>query len=76
MLCSQLNVAISGYSAHCNGKPVSPRKQEDLRLLTHIRAAHARGRSVYGSIKIQSELAALDIQVGVNRIKRAPHLKR
>ena len=70
MLCNQLNVAVSGYSAYCNGKPVSTRKQADLRLLTHIRAAHARGRGVYGAIKIQSALAALGIQVGVNRIKR------
>lgn len=70
ILCSQLNVAISGYSAHCNGKPISPRKQDDLRLLTHIRAAHARSRGVYGAIKIQSELAAVGIQMGVNRIKR------
>ena len=49
--------------------PASSRKQEDLRLLTHIRA-HERGRGIYGAIKIQSELAALGIQVGVNRIKR------
>jgi len=70
MLCHQLNVAVSGYSAYCNGRPSSTRKQEDLRLLTHIRAAHERGRGIYGAIKIQSELAALGIQVGVNRIKR------
>lgn len=69
MLCSQLNVAFSGYFAHCNGKPVSPRKQEYLRLLTHKRAAYTLGRSVYGSIKIQSKLAAFVIHVGVNRIK-------
>ena len=70
MLCSQLNVAVSGYSGHCNGKPAATRKQEDLRLLTHIRAAHVRGRGVYGAVKIQSELAALGVVVGVNRIKR------
>ena len=70
MLCNQLNVAVSGYSAYCNGKPAPARKQEDLRLLTHIRAAHERGRSIYGALKIQSELKAVGIQVGVNRIKR------
>ena len=59
MLCSQLNVEVSGYSAYCNGKPTSTRKQEDLRLIIYIRATHARGRCVYGAIKIQSELAAL-----------------
>ena len=46
MLCNQLDVAISGYSAYGNGKSASPRKQEDLRLLTHILAAHARGRGI------------------------------
>ena len=70
MLCNQLNVAMSSYSAYCNGKPASSRKQEDLRLLTHIRAAHDRGRGINGVHKIQSELAAHGIQVGVNRIKR------
>ena len=61
MLCSQLNVAVSGYSANCNGKPTSSRKQKYLRLITYIRAAHERGRGVYGAIKIQSELVALGI---------------
>ena len=70
MLCHQLNVAVSGYSAYCNGKPISTRKQEDMRLLTHIRAAHERGRRIYGALKIQSELAAQGIALGINRIKR------
>ena len=70
MLCNQLDVAISGYCAYGNGKSASPRKQEDLRLLTHIRAAHERGRGIYGALKIQCELKAMGITVGVNRIKR------
>ena len=62
MLCNQLDVAISGYSAYGNGKSASPRKQEDLHLLTHILAAHARGRGIYGPLKIQSELKTVGIQ--------------
>ena len=69
MLCRQLDVSVSGYLAN-HSKPPSPRKQEDLRLLTHIRAAHTKGRGIYGAYKIQTELATQGIQVGVNRIKR------
>ena len=70
MLCKQLNVAISGYSAYCNGKQPSARKLEDLRLTVKIKAAHERGRRIYGASKIQSELAAQGVGVGVSRIKR------
>jgi hypothetical protein len=54
MLCKQLNVAISGYQERASGKPPSVRKQADQRLLAHIRAAHERGRGIYGALKIQS----------------------
>ena len=72
MLCNQLNVAVSGYAAYCSGKPASPRKQEELHLLTHIRAAHERRRGVYGEDKIQSVLASKGVAVGINTIKRLP----
>lgn len=70
MLCKQLDVAISGYSAYCSGKQPSARKLEDLRLTVKIKAAHERGRRIYGASKIQSELAAQGVGVGANRIKR------
>ena len=69
MLCKQLDVSVSGYLANHSKSP-SARKQEDLRLLTYIRAAHTKGRGIYGAYKIQAELAGQGIQVGVNRIKR------
>ena len=69
-LCQQLNVAMSGYLAHSHGKPSSERKQQDQRLLVYIRAAHARGRGIYGPLKIQTELAAQGVMAGINRIKR------
>jgi putative transposase len=69
-LCQQLNVAMSGYLAHSHDKPSSERKQQDQRLLVYIRAAHARGRGIYGPLKIQTELAAQGVMAGINRIKR------
>ena len=69
-LCQQLNVAMSGYLAHSQGRPSSERKQQDQRLLVYIRAAHARGRGTYGPLKIQTELAAQGVMAGINRIKR------
>ncbi len=69
-LCQQLNVAMSGYRAHSNGKSPSPRQMKDWRLLVYIKAAHARGRGIYGALKIQAELAAQGLLVGLNRIKR------
>jgi putative transposase len=68
-LCQMLDVARSGYQAWRNGKS-SLRKQDDLRLLAHIRAAHVRGREIYGAQKIQAELKDAGIEIGINRIKR------
>ncbi len=69
-LCQQLHVAMSGYLAHSHCKTPSPRQLEDQRLIVYIKAAHARGRGIYGAQKIQTELAAQDLFVGLNRIKR------
>lgn len=69
-LCQQLNVAMSGYLAHSHSKAPSPRQSEDQRLIVYIKAAHARGRGIYGALKIQTELAEQGLFVGLNRIKR------
>lgn len=70
MLCQQLNVSVSGYLAHQH-TPVSGRKQRDQRFITHIRAAHVRGRGSYGPNKIQTELVEQsNIYLGINSIKR------
>ena len=69
-LCDLLDVARSGYQAWCSGKFISVRKLADQRLLVFIKAAHAKGRGIYGALKIQAELAAQGIMAGVNRIKR------
>ena len=73
-LCALVDVAKSGYQAWCTGKVTSPRKLEDVRLVVAIKAAHQRGRGVYGPEKIQSELLAQSILAGLNRIKRLRRL--
>lgn len=69
-LCKLLDVAKSGYQSYAAGKVTAPSKLEDLRLLTHIKAAHAHGRGVYGAAKIQTELAEQGMKASINRIKR------
>jgi putative transposase len=69
-LCQLLDVAKSGYQTWCGGKAIPARRLEDARLVAAISAAHQRGRGIYGPKKIQTELAALGIAAGLNRIKR------
>ena len=73
-LCALVGVAKSGYQAWCTGKVTSPRKLEDMRLVVAIKAAHQRGRGIYGPEKIQSELLAQGKKAGLNRIKRLRRL--
>ena len=73
-LCALVDVAKSGYQAWCTGKVTSPHKLEDMRLVVAIKAAHQRGRGIYGPEKIQSELLAQGITAGLNRIKRLRRL--
>ena len=51
---------MANWLHHANKKPC---------VCSHARATCERGRGIYGLHKIQSELAAHGIQVGVNRIK-------
>jgi len=69
-LCNLLDVAKSGYQGWTAGKVVPPRKLADMRLLVAIKAAHQKGRGIYGPKKIRDELAAQGIIAGLNRIKR------
>lgn len=69
-MCRVLGVSKSGYYAWLGRKP-SARKMEEERIKIAIRAAHERGRGIYGPDKIQDELAEFEgMQVGINRIKR------
>ena len=69
-LCQLVDVAKSGYQTWSRGKVIPAHRLEDARLVAAIRAAHQRGRGIYGPKKIQTELASQGIVVGLNRIKR------
>lgn len=69
VLCRMLDISASGYYAY-KSRPLSRRAQEDLRLEVEIKAAHKRTRQSCGPERLQKELAANGIEVGVCRIKR------
>ena len=73
-LCALVDVAKSGYQAWCAGKVTSPRQLDEMRLVVAIKAAHQRGRGIYGPEKIQNELLAQGMKAGLNRIKRLRRL--
>ena len=64
-----LSVSASGYYAWLD-RPLSKRAREDLRLEIEIIAAHKRTRQVYGTEKLQHDLAEHGIQTGICRIRR------
>lgn len=69
MMCRLFNVSRSGYLSSLR-RPPSLRDNQDFQLLLAIKAAHNKGRGVFGPAKIQAELADQGIYVGLNRIKR------
>ena len=69
-LCKLLAIAKSGYQAWSSGKVIPARVLEEHRLVAAVKAAHQRGRGIYGSLKIRDELAAQGFIVGLKRIKR------
>jgi transposase InsO family protein len=69
MLCRVLKVSASGFHARRDRGP-SRRAQEEPRLEIEIRAAHQRTRQTYGPERLQRDLAAYGVRVGVHRIKR------
>jgi len=64
-----MQVSVGGYYHWLRREP-SARALEQLRVLTALRAAHARGRGFYGPAKLHEELKAGGLQVSVNRIRR------
>ena len=64
-----LSVSASGYYAWVD-RPLSNRAREELRLELEIKAADQRTRQTYGPERLQHELAAHGVQVGVCRIRR------
>ena len=68
-LCRIFDVSVSGYYAQ-RSRPLSQRAQEEHRLEAEIRAAHKRTRETHGPERLQKDLAAHGVTVGVCRIRR------
>ena len=68
-MCRVLRVSRSGYYAWRKRRP-SARQQANERLLGHIREAHIRSRSIYGSPRITAEINEQGIRCGKNRVAR------
>jgi putative transposase len=69
LLGRMLSVSASGYYAWVD-RPLSPRAWEEIRLELEIRAAGRRTRQTYGAERLQHELAAHGVTVGICQIKR------
>jgi putative transposase len=55
LICRSLGVGSSGFYAWLK-RPESPRRRDNLRLLTEIKAVYRRSRKNYGSPRIYAEL--------------------
>jgi putative transposase len=64
-----MSVSTSGYYAWLD-RPLSQRAREEMRLELEIKAAHKRTRQTYGPERLQHDLAAHGIRVGICRIRR------
>jgi transposase InsO family protein len=68
-MCRVLKVARSGYYAW-RKRPLSPRKQEELRFKVQIREVYMQSKAIYGSPRITEELKSRAIPCGRNRVAR------
>ncbi len=69
ILCRVLRVSRSSWYAWLK-RPPSKRAQQEGRLEAEIRAAHERTRHTCGPERLQRDLAAHGVKVGVFRIRR------
>jgi putative transposase len=69
LLRRMLSVSASGYYAWVD-RPLSKWAKEELRLELEIKAADKRTRQTYGPERLQHDLVAHGVKVGVCRIKR------
>jgi transposase InsO family protein len=68
-LCAVLDVSISGYYDWFD-RPMSETAKANQRLITKIRCHHKASRSIYGSPRIQKDLADDGEQVSRQRVAR------
>lgn len=69
ILCRVLGVSASGFHAG-SGREPSRRAQEEARLELEVQAAHRRTRETYGPERLQRDLAAHGVMIGLHRIRR------
>jgi transposase InsO family protein len=69
LLCRVLKVSRSGYYVWLT-RPPSRRTQEEGRLEVEIKAAHIRTRGTCGPERLQQDLLAHGVEVGISRIRR------
>lgn len=69
VLCRVMLVSESGYYA-ARKRAESPRRREDRRLTTHVRAAFEASGRTYGSPSLRHELRKEGFQVGRHRVRR------
>jgi transposase InsO family protein len=69
LLSRIFEVSLSGYHAWLNRR-VSRRVREEGRLEVEIKAAHKRTRETYGPERLQHELKAQGVEIGICRIRR------
>ncbi len=69
VMCRVLLVSPAGFYAW-RRRPESARAVENRRLAVQIRAAHEKGRQVYGSPRVHAALAADGVRVSRKRVAR------
>lgn len=69
LMSRTLDVSASGYYAWIK-RPPSRHSREEARLEVEIKASHKRTRQTCGPERLQRDLAAHGVQVGVCRIRR------
>ena len=69
LLCKLFHVSASGFYVWFKRKPCK-HKREEARLKVEILAAHKRTRKTYGAERLQKDLLAHGVKVGVSRVKR------
>jgi len=68
-MCRVLEVSKAGYYAW-RARPVSARRQSNAALTTQLRVLHHRLKRRYGSPRLVTELHALGVRCGKNRVAR------
>lgn len=69
LICRVLEISRSGYYTWLK-RPSSRRAQEEGRLELEIKAAHKRTRGTCGPERLQRDLAAHGVKVGICRIRK------